>query len=191
MPRGFRPLPGKLLRTIRSALLRGEVVASISADVGVGADRIWGVRAEMPEADRQTRTLAIRARRRREGLDGADIIKAVEMAVPSSLMRYLPKELKTGEKTLDQQWTAQSVRAAVVNELYLAVVDGHVEIEQIADVVKSFINRGFRSWSEVYNKRSVSLDANLGTNDSRTKHDMLGDDTAVSEIDDIEIGGGS
>ena len=70
--------------------------------------------------------------------------------------------------------------------IYLAVIEGRVEPEQIGAVARSFVNRGLREWQPFYGPRS--LDAAIGTDGSRTLADLVGDETAVDAIGDIEIG---
>lgn len=185
MPRGFRPLPIKVQRQVRTALLRGDVVADVAAAAGIGVDRVWGERREMSEEDRRERTLAVRARIRREDADGEHITKAIEQALPTDFARLIPRDLLSGDDVADRTWLAQSIRAGVINEIYLAVTEGRVEIEEISDVARSFIGRGLREWTSLNAK---SLDAPLGADGKATIGDLIGDTTASLAIDEVEIG---
>lgn len=185
MPRGFRPIPRKVQRQVQAGLLRGEVVADIAAAAGIGADRVWGERRQMSEADRRTRTLAIRERIKRDDVDGEHITRAIEQALPSDFGRLLPRDLLTSASITDRSWLAKSIRAGVINELFLAITEGRVEIEQIPDVVKSFVGRGLREWASLNAK---SLDDKLGADGNATFGDLVGDTTAALAIEEITIG---
>lgn len=187
MPRGFRPIPEALQRQVRAALLRGEVVADIAVAAGIGADRIWGERRQMSDAERRSRTLAIRERIRRDDVDGEQVTRAIEQALPADFGRLLPRDLLTSTAITDRSWLAKSIRAGVINELYLAVSEGRIEVEQIPKVMKSFIGRGLREWASLNVK---SLDDNLGTEGNQTFGDLVGDTTSMLTISEITVGDG-
>lgn len=79
-----------------------------------------------------------------------------------------------------------AVRDDVIGELYLAVIEGRVEVEQIAAAVRSFVNRGLADWQPAYGPRS--LDETLSRDGKRTLAEVIGDTTAALAIDEIEIG---
>ena len=166
-PRGRRPLPEPRETQAVEALLRGDIVADIATAVRVGTDSIWRLRRSLTDDQRAQRTGAIRDRIARNERAGAEaIMDQIKAAV---------------SKRIDP-----TVRDDVIGELYLAVVEGRIEVEQVADVVRSFVCRGISQWQSAFGPRS--LDATLSSDGNRTLADIVGDSTAALTIDEIEIG---
>lgn len=168
MPRGRQPFAGEA--DAIAALLRGEIVADIAKAAGVGPDSIWRLRRELSDDQRTERSLAIRARiARGGGLHGAALMTKIRATVSRRIDPVL--------------------RDDVVSEIYLAVIEGRVEAEQVCAVVKSFVSRGMAQWQSAYGSRS--LDQKLHDDGGRTLGDLLDDRTALTGIDAIEVGGGA
>jgi hypothetical protein len=167
MPRGARPLPDDIARIVAARLVVGDVVSEIAAAAKIGTDRIWAARLELSEADRQRRTLAVRARiARGKALQREDIMGMIEAAVPRRIDAML--------------------RDDVVGEIFLAVMEGRIEVEQIKAAVRSFVAKGIAQWQSAYGPRS--LDQKLFADGSRTLGDMLEDETTTAQIDQLELG---
>lgn len=125
------------------------------------------LRQSLTTAQRAERTLAIRKRIASAGKRNASaIMEQVQAAVT---------------RRIDDV-----VRDDVIAEIYLAVIEGRIEVEQIAAAARSFVSRGLADWQSAYGPRS--LDAKLFDDGSRTLSDAIGDDTAMAAIDDITIG---
>lgn len=167
LPRGRRPFPKAKEALAIDALLRGDLVAEVAQAVGASASSVWRLRATLSDEHRAQRALAMRARLKIErGRQGELLMDRIKAVMPRGLDAVL--------------------RDDVVGEIYLAVIEGRVEPEQIGAVARSFVNRGLREWQPFYGPRS--LDAAIGTDGSRTLADLVGDETAVDAIGDIEIG---
>ncbi|MGC5798862.1 hypothetical protein [Sphingomonas sp. NFX23] len=167
MPRGARPLPDDIARIVAARLVVGDVVSEIAAAVKIGTDRVWAARLELPEEDRQRRTFAVRARiSRGKALQRQDIMGMIEAAVPQRIDAML--------------------RDDVVGEIFLAVIEGRIEVEQIKAAVRSFVAKGIAQWQSAYGPRS--LDQKLFADGSRTLGDMLEDETTTAQIDQLELG---
>ena len=167
MPRGRRPFGEPRETQAVEALLRGDVVGDIAKAVGVGPDNIWRLRRSLSDDQRAQRTRAIRDRLARgRGLHGAALMAKINAAV---------------SKRLDA-----ALRDDVASEIYLAVIEGRIEVEQIGAVVRSFVSRGMAQWQSAYGPRS--LDEKLPGDGNRTLADGLGDTTAALTIEEITIG---
>lgn len=165
-PRGRRPFPEAQERQATDMLLRGDIVADIAAAIGRGADSIWRLRRSLTDEQRTTRARAVRARITRGAVSGNGIMSRIEAAVPKGLEAALRDDVK--------------------GELYLAVLEGRIEVEQIKAAVRSFVSRGLKQWQNAFGPRS--LDAPLGSNDSRTAGELIEDQVALAQFDEIEIG---
>lgn len=167
MPRGRRPFPGPQETLAVEALLRGDVVADIAKAVGVGPSSVWMLRRTLNDGQRAQRARAMRDRLARGlSLQGDALMARIRAVVSNRLDPVL--------------------RDDVISEIYLAVIEGRVEPEQIGAVARSFINRGLADWQSRYGPRS--LDAKLFAEGSRTLADTLEDDTAVDQIEELSIG---
>ncbi|MFD0804301.1 hypothetical protein ACFQZU_23700, partial [Streptomonospora algeriensis] len=123
MPRGRRPFPEPQETLAVNALLRGDLVADIAKAVGAGPDSVWRLRRTLSDSQRAERALAMRHRLANgRGLQGEALMAKIEAAVSRRLDPVL--------------------RDDVISEIYLAVVEGRVEAEQIGAVVRSFVSRG-------------------------------------------------
>ena len=168
-PRGRRPFAEPHETRATEALIRGDVVADIARAAGVGTDSVWRLRRALTDEQRAARTKAIRERIARGGHGGGEAIMA--------LVRVgVPRGLET------------AVRDDIEAEIYLAVIEGRIEAEQIRSVARSFVSRGLSQWQSAYGP--ASLDAAIGADDRRTRGDMIEDNTALGEIDSIIIGSG-
>lgn len=168
MPRGRRPFPEPQETQATEALVRGDIVADIAKAIGVSPDSIWRLRRTLSDDQRATRARAMRDRLARvTPQQGEALITRVQAAVPRGL--------------------DGPVRDDVIAELYLAVLEGRLEVEQVGAAVRSFINRGLREWQPMYGP--ASLDEAAGPDDTRTRGDRIADTTAMSSIDDMQIGG--
>lgn len=165
-PRGRRPFPEPQETQAIEALVRGDVVADIAKAVGVSPGSIWRLRLALTDEQRAQRTLAIRDRIARKAQGGADLMERIRTAVP---------------KHIDG-----AVRDDIIGEIYLAVIEGRVEAEQIKAVVRSFVSRGLSQWQSAYGPRS--LDETLPGDGNRTLADRLGDSTATLALEEITIG---
>ena len=166
-PRGRRPFPEPQETLAVEALLRGEVVADIAKAASVSPDSIWRLRLSLTDDQRADRARAVRARiARGPGLQGEALMARIQASVSKRLDPVL--------------------RDDVVGELYLAVLEGRLEVEQLGAAVKSFVNRGLSEWQSAYGPRS--LDQKLFSDGSRTLGDLIEDRTAICELDGIEIG---
>lgn len=167
-PRGRRPFAEPNESRATEALLRGDIVADIAKAAGVGTDGVWRLRRSLNQSQREQRTRAIRDRIARAGrLGGEQIMSQIRAAVPRGIDK--------------------AVRDDVEAEIYLAVIEGRIEVEQIQSVARSYVSRGLKQWQSAYGPRS--LDAPIGADDCRTRGEMIEDATALGEIDDITIGG--
>lgn len=167
MPRGRRPFPEPQETQAVEALLRGDVVADIAQAVGVGPDSVWRLRRTLSDDQRAQRARAMRDRLAiGRGLQGEFLMTRIKAAVPSRLDPVL--------------------RDDVISEIYLAVIEGRVEPEQIGAVIRSFVSRGMAQWQSAYGPRS--LDEKLSADGNRTLADSIGDTTAALAIDEIKIG---
>ncbi|MCP4028589.1 MAG: hypothetical protein GY736_20080 [Sphingomonas sp.] len=164
-PRGRRPFGEPRESLAIEALVRGDVVAAIAREVRVGTDSIWKLRRSLTDEQRALRTAAIRARIARGGkVQGDEIMARIRSAVSRSI--------------------DPAVRDDIEAELYLAVIEGRIEAEQIKSAVRSFVSRGLAEWRR---GTSRSLDQKVGEGTS-TFGDLVGDTTATLSIDEIEIG---
>ncbi len=160
-------IPDDIARIVAARLVVGDVVSEIAVAAKIGTDRIWAARLELSEADRQRRTLAVRARiARGKALQREDIMGMIEAAVPRRIDAML--------------------RDDVVGEIFLAVIEGRIEVEQIKAAVRSFVAKGIAQWQSAYGPRS--LDQKLFADGSRTLGDMLEDETTTAQIDQLELG---
>ncbi len=78
------------------------------------------------------------------------------------------------------------VRDDIVGEIFLAVMEGRIEAEQITAAVRSFISKGLRDWQSAYGPRS--LDQKLFGDSDRTLGDLIEDETTTGQIDQLELG---
>lgn len=166
-PRGRRPFAQAIEREAVAALVRGDLVADIAKKAGVGTDSVYQLRATLPTASKTARARAMRDRIAQRGKAEGELIMAqIQRAVTRRIDPML--------------------RDDVVGELYLAVMEGRLEVEQIGAAVRSFVNRGLSEWQSAYGPKS--LDASLGPDDARSVVDMIRDDTGESLINEIVIG---
>ncbi|MHA0333701.1 hypothetical protein [Sphingomonas aquatilis] len=180
MPRGRQPFPEPQETQAVAALLRGDVVADIARAVGSGADSIWRLRRTLSDDQRRQRARMMRDRVALKG-DGeaARLMEQVRAAVPRGLVIEF----------VDQAGRIQTdtgLRDDVVMEIYLAVMEGRIEAEQIKGAVRSFVAKGRAEWQPRYGHRS--LDAKLSQEGTRTLSDVVGDTTAAQSAEEIEIG---
>ncbi len=168
MPRGRRPFPEPQETQAIEALLRGDLVADIASAIGTGIQSVWRLRRMLSDDQRAQRARAMRERLAHgRGSQGEALMTRIRSAVSSRLDPVL--------------------RDDVVSEIYLAVIEGRVEVEQIGAVARSFINRGLREWQPMYGP--ASLDEAAGPDDTRTRGDRIADTTTMSLIDDMQLGG--
>lgn len=167
MPRGRRPFPEPQETQAIEALLRGDPVADIAKAIGAGPTSVWRLRKTLSDEQRAQRASAMRERLAHgRGTRGEALMAKIKSAVSSRLDPVL--------------------RDDVISEIYLAVIEGRVEVEQINAVVRSFVSRGLSQWQSAYGPRS--LDERLSGDGTRTLADGLGDTTAALSIDELEIG---
>jgi hypothetical protein len=181
MPRGRRKLRPEIERGAIDALLRGDAVRDIAISAGVGKDSIWLLLRSLPDSDRAKRSRVIRERISVRTSASADILERIKRLVPHSLILELPSE-QGGDPDIDA-----SLYDEVVAELYLAVLEGRLEMDRLPAVVRSFVSRGFSEWRSRYGPKS--LDQRHGEGRGRALVDMIEDDTALHSIDDLTIGG--
>ena len=168
-PRGARPLPPHTERQGIQALVRGDLTADIAKQLGVGSARIWKLRRSLRADDLAQRTQALRLRVSQRGKAAGDQIMA---AIQSAVSRRIDS----------------TVRDDVVGELYLAVMEGRIEADEIGAAVRSFVSRGLSQWQSAYGPKS--LDAPFGADGNGTLGDYLEDGTAVEHIDELHLGAG-
>lgn len=167
MPRGHSKMPEPHRSQVTQDLLRGATVADIAASTKASAHSIYLLLRSLCDEDRAERRRAIGRRIARSGKQQGEAIMAQIQAAVS--------------KRIDTM-----LRDDVVGELYLAVMEGRIEVEQIKAAVRSFVSKGLSQWQSAYGPRS--LDAKLGADDGRTLGDFLEDGT-TRDIDLIELGG--
>jgi len=168
-PRGRRPFPEPHEAQAIEALVRGDIVADIAKAARVGTGSVWRLRKSLGAEQRAQRTKSIRARIARAGVGrGEEIMARIKAAV---------------RRGIDPV-----VRDDIEAEIYLAVIEGRIETEQIKSVVKRFISRGLSEWQSNYGPKS--LDATLGPDDGRALIDLIRDDTSSGHLEEIEIGNG-
>lgn len=167
MPRGHFEMPEPQRSQVTRDLLRGASVADIASSTKLSERSIYLLRRGLSDEDRAERARAIGRRIARSGKkQGEAIMAQIQAAVP---------------KRIDAM-----VRDDIVGEIFLAVMDGRIEAEQITAAVRSFINKGFRDWQSAYGPRS--LDQKLFDDSDRTLGDLLEDETTTAQIDQFELG---
>ncbi len=167
-PSRQRPLPPEKVKVIRTALLKGEAAEDVAAVARVGINRIWAVRRTLTDGERTARARLIRGRLGIGRPHGRKLIELVHNAVP---------------KRLDP-----SIRDDIVAELHLAVIEGRIEVEQIAAAGKKLMSDALR---EHLHSRTRSLEESLHASDRGRDlllGDMLGDRLSVDAAEEIEIG---
>lgn len=167
MPRGHSEMPEPQRSQVTQALLRGASVADIASSTKTSAHSIYLLLRSLSDEDRADRTRAIGRRIARSGKkQGEAIMAQIQAAVP---------------KRIDAM-----VRDDIVGEIFLAVMEGRIEAEQIAAAVRSFISKGLRDWQSAYGPRS--LDQKLFGDSDRTVGDLIEDETTTGQIDQLELG---
>jgi transposase-like protein len=180
MPRGRRPFGEPRESQAVQALLRGDLVADIAREIEVGTDSIWRLRRTLSDDQRRLRARMMRDRLALKGDSEAErLMEQVRAAVPRNLVIEFVDE---GGRTQ----TDTGLRDDVVMEIYLAVIEGRIEAEEIGAAVKSFVAKGRAQWQPKYGHRSFN--AKLSQDGTRTLSDVMGDSTAALSIDEIEIG---
>lgn len=168
MPRGRRPFPEPQETEAVEALLRGDLVADIAKAIRFSPDSVWRLRRSLSEEQRCERARAMRGRLAcGRGIKGEALMAKIKAAVSSRI--------------------DPALRDDVISEIYLAVIEGRVEPEQIGAVVRSFVSRGMAQWQPLHGPRS--LDQKAFEDGGATIGDLVGDSTAIEQLDDLTIGG--
>lgn len=154
--------PDLMLRLIR-ALVNGEQIGNIQKLSDVKYMRLLRLRNQLPPEELAKRRAAMEERRLTED---ACITSRIEAAVPKSLERHLRDE--------------------VVQEVWLAIRQGEITLDEIEAETRRYIGRAFAKWANRYGPRS--LDAMLFEDGDGTLLDFIGDETALERADAITIG---
>lgn len=168
--RGPQPVPVDEQVRIINALLSGESIVAIRRTVKVSEMKVLRIFRAMTAQERHKRAIIVR---RRIGDDdgqvhGFDLYERVRAVVPATL------EI--------------NIRDEVISELCLAVLQHDLTIDDIRQHAQKFVGRAFTSWSNGFGPRS--LDDALFEDGDGSLHDVIGDDTSVSRMDDFAIGSG-
>lgn len=168
MPRGRRPLPEPMETLAIQALRRGDSIHEIAKAVGVGRDSILRLRQTftVEERDQRARAMRARAKQNRE-LQPERLLASIKSAVSNRIDAAL--------------------RDDVISEIYLAVIEGRIEPEQVRAVVRSFVSKGMAEWQPLHGPRSLNQSA--FEDGGATVGDLVGDSTAIEQMDELSIGG--
>lgn len=166
-PRGRRPYAEPTESQAVKALVEGDSVADIASRLGVAASGLYRLRKYLPQEQRDQRAKAIRRRLSLGGeAQGVEIMAVVRAAVPATI--------------------SGPVRDDIEAELYLAVMEGRIEVAQVRNVARSFVNRGFAEWESKYGPKS--LDQPLAEGGSMALRDLIEDQTTTEQLDELSIG---
>jgi uncharacterized protein YerC len=163
--RGPLPIDPAIAAAIRKALLEGDRVGDICARTGIGEPTVSRLRSEMSERDLTRRAERLRERRKINRRDNArDLYQRVERAVDGADPAY---------------------RDDVLADIYMAVVEGRLEPEQIEQAASRMIRREW--WDQ--RRAAPSADELLTEDGTASRADRLEDDTFLHAIGDMAIGG--
>jgi len=165
-PRGRSALPQDLERKATDGLVRGWSIAAVAKATGISAHAATALRRSLSKDLLAKRAAAISARLKVSRTSGADILEKVKRAVPDRLERAL--------------------RDDITSEIFVAVIEGRIDEDQIKAAARSFIARGVAEWQSRYGPRS--LDEKLGQDGSLTLGDLIEDQTTTAQIDEIFLG---
>lgn len=162
---GARPIDPATERRITRALLSGADAREVAGVAQASYRQVVRVRLAMSSEDRAARSVAIR---RRSALlknehNALDLLTALRAAVP--------------------RWVDANQRDEIVNEVFVAVAEGRIDTDEIKAAVRTIARKGLAAWLP------ASMDAALGETGDRSLHDLVGDDTANNQIEELSIGG--
>ena len=168
IPRGPKPLDTDVRARAEAALFTGVNLSELAASTAIPLKQLVRVRRELSPDDRARRARAIRQRAtlQNDRHHATDVFAQVQGAIP--------------------RWIDPAVRSDVASEVYLAIMEGRLEIEQLGTAIRTFARRGLAAWSPQKGPRS--MDEALGADDDRTLGEMIGDDTSEALLEDITIG---
>ncbi|MBB4857207.1 transposase [Novosphingobium chloroacetimidivorans] len=166
--RGPQSISPDSRRRIINALLNGDSIVAIRRRLQVSEKKVLRVFRAMSREDRHRRAKLVwqRVHGSGERQQGLDLFARIRRAVPSGL--------------------EQSLRDDVTSELYLAVLQGDITIDAIERHARTYVGRAFTLWASAFGPQS--LDAPLGTDDDRSLADLIGDDSYLDELADIQLG---
>lgn len=165
-PRGRRPLAEDVERAATDGLIRGWAIAVVAQSAGISVHAATALRRSLPISLLAQRAAAISARHKVSRDGGAAIMEKVKRAVPRDLEHAL--------------------RDDIISEIFVAVIEGRIEEDQIKAAARSFIARGIAEWQSRYGPRS--LDEKLSQDSSATLGDLIEDHTSASHIEELYIG---
>ena len=161
---GPRPIDPVTEGRITRALLSGADAREVANLAQATYRQVVRVRLAMSSEDRAVRAVAIR---RRSALlksehNAHDLLTALRAAVP--------------------RWADANQRDEIVNEVFLAAAEGRIDTDEIKAAVRTIARKGLAVWMP------SSMDAELGETGDRSLHDLVGDDTASDQIEELSIG---
>lgn len=167
-PRGRQQFEPALEQRAIDALLTGRPVEELASELNVSAKALMKLRQVLPAEQSAQRRRAISSRHR---LMKPEVSAAVRGKIEAAVSRGVDRAL----------------RADVIGELWLAVLEGRIEEGDIRKAARRFLSRAIKDWQNKFGPKS--LDASFSADTTRGFGDLIGDDTTAGHLDEITIGG--